>query len=95
MSPLRVELVRGETVIVTGPIVGESYRAICNWFDDQLSKYGLQPASDIDLPYELPTDVAAVEKFDSDRLRAELGTLSAWFNLASLVLEGFAMTIPN
>lgn len=89
MAPLRIELNAGEKTIVSGPIVGETYTSVSEWFDDRLSKCGLRPASETEITYELPPSVAAVERFKPDRLQAELAAFCAWFDLASSILEKF------
>lgn len=57
------------------------------WLDKTLAANGLKPASTVTLPYELPDDVAAFDRF------AEVdgaATLAAWFDLAAILLTRFA-----
>lgn len=57
------------------------------WIDDHLEGLRLKPSSDIELPYDLPDDVAAVSVFDVKRQEAGLATLAEWFAFANQIVN--------
>lgn len=65
---------------------GYSYFAALEWLDGQLSQRGLQACAQIELPYELPTQVAGVETFASTVTDDTWMALAGWFTAGFTVL---------
>jgi len=91
LSPLCVALVREEETIELRTLDNISMRDAAVWLDVQLAKAGLKPASGVELPYALPSDVDAVDVFDQSTGKAALATLSSWFDLANALISDFAI----
>ncbi len=60
------------------------------WLDAQLRQAELNPASDIDLPYDLPVEAAEIEKFSAGENAGALKALSNWFDLAEEAISALA-----
>jgi hypothetical protein len=65
------------------------------WLDRQLHQAGLKPASTVDLPYELPLDVAGINNFTASENVPGLAALSNWFDLAHETISGLAADNAN
>jgi len=61
---------------------------LSHWLDERLTEFGLNKASNIALPYELPTDVTAVTSYDS-KSTASLSALAHWFDATAVTLDKF------
>lgn len=67
-----------------------SYQAALDWLDEQLVAHGLQACTHVALPYALPVDVAAIERFDSQVSTDTWLALAGWFGTAFIVLTELA-----
>ena len=90
LSPLTLFVAKGGDEIGNLPLAGKSDADADAWLDERLTKIGLKPASSVPLPYELPSDVASVERYaescaDDNRFAA----LAAWFHVVSESLNSF------
>lgn len=74
---------------------GRSHVDALGWLDDQLVRSGLHAASNGALPYELPTEVASITKYDAADSNASLASLAAWFDTANEVLSDFALSLTD
>lgn len=80
------------TVLQDGAVVAEI--ALANitdadagaWLDEELGARSLKPSTPIDLPYDLPTEVAAVDAYAEGGEAVALTALGAWFSLAERLL---------
>ena len=71
-------------------LAGISEGDAVKWLDEQLVALGLQVASTVPLPYDLPAFAAGIEVYSTDGVGDALNTLSAWFSLADAKLREFA-----
>lgn len=69
---------------------GSSYQAAIEWLDGQLVLHGLQACKLLELPYELPAEVAGVETFDSGISADTWMAFAGWFSSAFTVLTELA-----
>ena len=91
LSPLALFVTKGDKEIDSLPLAGKSDDAVGGWIDGQLLENGLKPASSVSLPYELPTEVAAVEHYAEDTGDDKrFAVLAAWFHVVSESLTTFA-----
>ena len=90
MSPLSIGVLREAQIVAAPPLENTKEGEAAAWLDTELQKLGLNPASCVTLPYELPKPVAERRVFSSGADRAALSTLSAWFELAHFLLSEFA-----
>ena len=74
---------------------GRSHADALGWLDDQLVRAGFHAASNSALPYELPTDVASITKYNAADFDAQLASLAAWFDTANQVLSDFASSLTD
>jgi hypothetical protein len=90
ISRLTLLIVRGGEVGPSLELSGVSEADAGIWIDEQLSTLGLQAASPVQLPYDLPASAAEIEVYSTDGLGDALNALSAWFSLADAKLTEFA-----
>ncbi len=95
LAPLRIGLFRDDEVISALGLENITEGDAASWLDAELQKVGLKPASDVALPYELPSSVAEIETFSSGSEGAALSTLSAWYDLAHSLFSDFAAANAN
>ncbi|MDJ0514107.1 MAG: DUF5996 family protein [Methyloceanibacter sp.] len=88
--PMHLDISRVNERAVTFDLDRRSFEDALHWLDGQLTQIGLEPASKVSLPYELPEAVARVERFLPHATSNQLSTLKTWFNLAQTVLSDFA-----
>jgi len=92
LSPLAIYIVddgKDGDALMLG---GSSYANALQWLDSHLDGHGLQSATDVAIPYDLPEEAALVTTFESAQQDGELSALAAWFDLAAHVLTEFAET---
>ena len=65
------------------------------WLDGQLADAGLKGTSVVTLPYEMPSEAAAIETYSSDGLVDSMTALSGWFDLAAIALAEFSERISD
>jgi len=66
------------------------FQAATDWLDEQLVTHGLQACKLVQLPYELPAEVAAVETFNSGISTDTWMAFAGWFSSAFMVLTELA-----
>jgi hypothetical protein len=88
LARLELAVVRRGGAVDRMQLLGRSYQNAESWLDAQLVAEGLQAASTVDLPYELPADVAELGVFPESGHKNDLSALSDWFDLANSVLTG-------
>jgi hypothetical protein len=66
---------------------GQKMTGALAWLDEQLSEHGLEPASAVNVTYDLPDEVRKLDELEEVD---GLGVLAAWFDLAAVSLEAFA-----
>ncbi len=81
----------GTVLALDGIAVGD----VEAWLDKQLADAGLEKASTISLPYEMPPETTAIEIYSSDGLADGMTALSGWFAAAAAALSGFAERNSN
>lgn len=89
LSPLSLIIEDGDGGLDQFSLHGSSTHDTHAWFEGALSRSGLTSASTVVLPYELPTDVAAVDRFNTDGLTEQLNALAGWYSLANASLTKF------
>ena len=87
LDPFELALVDSATGTTNYSLAGHSLAETTTWLDDALGSVALTPCGNVELPYALPPEVAAVAEF-SDTIG--LATLAAWFGLANKSLERLA-----
>ena len=65
------------------------------WLDKQLSRAGLNPASNIELPYDLPVEALEISKFAATENAKTLAALSDWFDLAHDAISALSARVPS
>ena len=90
VAPLRLSVTKNQAETSTLDLDGVSYVDASTWLDQRLGEAGLEAASKIKLPYELPADVADINLFAVDGQSDALAALAAWFDLADELLSSFA-----
>jgi hypothetical protein len=90
LSPLRLDVVQDDEMRAKLDMEGQTAEDALQWLDRQLRESGLNPASKVTLPYELPEAVAKTDRFLPQTVSVQLSTLAAWFDLANTVLSDFA-----
>ncbi len=91
ISPLSIGVFRDAQIVAALPLENTTEGDAAAWLDTELQQLGLNPASSVTLPYELPKHVADTRTFSSGADSAALSTLSAWFDLAHSLLSEFAV----
>ncbi len=74
-------------------LAGKSVAVAESWLDSQLIELGLEPAGPIQLTYDLPVQVSALEQFDADE--SGLAALAAWYTLAADSLNQLAFELGD
>nr|TFG54677.1 MAG: hypothetical protein E4H34_02060 [Hyphomicrobiales bacterium] len=95
IDPLKIGVFRDDEIVSALALENTTEGTASAWLDAELQKLGLNPASDVSLPYELPKEAAEVETFSSGSEGVALSTLSAWFDFAHSLLSGFAAANAN
>ena len=90
LSPLRLDVVQDGTTRVKLDMEAQTTEGALQWLDRHLGQSGLNPASKVTLPYELPEAVAKLDLFSAQTASVQLTALAAWFDLANTVLSDFA-----
>ena len=91
LAPLTLFVSKGNTEVGHLALAGKSDADATAWIDERLGEVGLKPASSVSLPYELPSDVAAVEAYaENSADDNQFSALAAWFHVASESLNTFA-----
>ncbi len=85
LTPLRLAVLRGDTVAAELPLAATSVEAAEAWLDLQLKDLGLAPASPVAQPFSMPDDTLDLAVFPSDP--SGFPELAAWFSLAQSALE--------
>jgi len=87
LDPFELALVDSATGTTGYPLADRSQSEVSAWLDDALGSVALAPCANVELPYALPPEVAAVSGFSD---ASGLATLAAWFDLTSQALEKLA-----
>ena len=90
LSPLSLCLVRGTELSAKLPLNDFSEVDALQWLDTRLAAAGLNKASNVTLPYELPPEITVIDTYRPTTEAARLDALSAWFDFAYLLLSRFA-----
>ena len=90
LSPLRLDVVQGDETCAKLDMDGQTTAGTFQWLDRHLREAGLNPASNVTLPYELPEAVAKTDRFLPKTVSVQLSTLAAWFDLANTLFARFA-----
>ncbi len=89
-GPLTLGLVRGAAEVASLDLDNVTDSDAMSWLDAQLEAAGLAKASGVELPYDLPEDVEAVQSYRSSKHGYTLDVLSEWFDFAAGLLSRFA-----
>ncbi len=92
ISRLSLIIISGEEPRPSFDLAGVSEADAGKWMDEQLAVLGLQAASPVPLPYDLPASADTIEIFSTDGIEDALTTLSAWFSLADAKLSEFTIS---
>ena len=87
LAPLQIFVIDEKQMREDIYLNGISTKEVDKWLDTRLTALGLNAASTVDLPYELPADVAAVEIYSESDHALALQALAAWYEQASHNLE--------
>lgn len=90
VSRLKLLIVNGDEAGPSLELTGVSETDAGKWMDEQLTLLGLQEASSVQLPYDLPASAAGIGIYSTEDLGDALTTLSVWFSLANAKLTEFA-----
>lgn len=90
VSSLTLLIVKGGRTIANLDLSNVTDVDASAWLDAQLVQAGLDPASQVSLPYDLPSGVDEIKTYSMSGLGQTLPTLGAWFALADSVLADFA-----
>jgi len=71
-------------------LAGLSDGDAADWLDEKLVSMGLNRASDIILPYELPPEAAAIKAYPEDIYGDHFRALATWFDVAHQALTRLA-----
>lgn len=72
------------------PLDGVSIGDVEAWLDNRLADAGLENASTVSLPYEMPPETTTIETYSRDGLADGMTALSGWFATAAAALTGFS-----
>ncbi|WOF72589.1 hypothetical protein QMT40_000207 [Parvibaculaceae bacterium PLY_AMNH_Bact1] len=89
LSPFELTLIDVATGTSSYQLTGHTFAEAAAWLDDALESVALKRAADVSLPYDLPSDVAAIARVP-DALPEGLASLAGWFDLAGGALERLA-----
>lgn len=95
IAPLSIFILKGGERRDSLSLNNVSDAEVEQWLDRKLTGLGLSAGSVVSLPYELPADVAGIDSFGETNDDAGLAALSAWFDTASVALDGFASNNAN
>lgn len=87
LSPLRIFLSEGNEVREDLHLNGVTDIEVARWLDVRLTSQGLSAGSVIDLPYDLPADVAAIESYQEAEHKQALEALAGWNDAAENILS--------
>ncbi len=87
LSPLRIFLSEGNEVREDLHLNGVSDTEVGIWLDARLTSRGLSAGSVIDLPYDLPAEVAGIDSYHEVEHEQALGALAGWFDVSANTLE--------
>lgn len=87
LSPLRIFLSEGNQIREDLHLNGVSDAEVARWLDVRLTSQGLSAGSVIELPYELPADVAVVDNYQETEHKQALLALAGWYDAAANTLE--------
>lgn len=90
VSWLSLMIIIGDELGPSLYLAGVSDEDAGTWLDGQLAALGLQAASTVPLPYDMPASADGIEVYSTAGLEDGLRTLSAWFSLAHDKLTEFA-----
>ncbi|MEP3276174.1 MAG: hypothetical protein ABJN26_08885 [Stappiaceae bacterium] len=89
LFPFRLGFTGGPATTTFLDLDGVSQQEAQNWLDGKLAEAGLQVSAPIALPYSLPQDVSAIDRYQTQSQSGQLAALSAWFDLANGALTRF------
>ncbi len=90
LSPMRLSLINEDRPVAVLELENVSCDDAAEWLDIRLDEIGLNKASTVKIPYELPHEVSKISVFSTSSEAEQLGKLSIWFDLAHAVLSKFA-----
>jgi len=91
LTPLRLVVMVDGGGVDELALAGRTAAQSMGWLDEILTGTGLAAAGSLALPYDLPAEVADIDRFGADD--PGLAALAAWFSLAARSLEDFAAAI--
>ena len=89
ISPLRLMLIDEDQTLGVLELENVSCSDAVQWLDIRLEEVGLNKASGVYIPYELPPEVSKISEFSTTSEVKQLVELSVWFDLAHTVLSKF------
>lgn len=87
LSPLRIFVSEGNEIREDLHLNGVSDIEVGKWLDLRLTSQGLSAGSVIDLPYDLPEEVAAIHSYSEAEYKQALEALAGWYKAAANALE--------
>jgi hypothetical protein len=91
LSPMRLSVINDGQVHAVLALDTQSFDKTTEWLDKQLLDVGLQPASSVILPYDLPSDAFSIDIFHVAEEEQRLRALAGWFDFAYSVLSEFVI----
>ncbi len=86
-SPLTLMILKNDTAVEEFPLQSKTVAQAVEWTDQVAVSMGLSAASTATIPYDLPDDVAAISRYETEIGAEQITALSEWFRLAAGVLE--------
>jgi len=86
-APLTISIIDGSEPVEELTLEGKSVVEVAAWLDQAVVSHGLVAASQAIIPYDLPDDVAVVERYNTGAVADQLAALKEWFELAHETLE--------
>ncbi len=87
LAPLTLSVTLEDGTIESLPLDGVPVADADAWLDTLLGSSGLTPAGALELPYDLPDDVAEIAVFHAPDGDASSAALAAWFGFAASLLS--------
>ena len=94
LTPFSLALLQAGEQIDEFLLAGQTVAGGGDWVDAKLLECGLEPATPVTMPYALPEDVAAVQKYRAPD-DVCLVALAGWYSLAEATLNQLANTLSK
>jgi hypothetical protein len=96
LAGLAIVIVRGNTVLDTFELAGRRDSMVGVWLDSALRALGLKPASEVTLPYSIPSHaVARASPYSFSGESDAFDELARWYGAAAEVLGDFKATVAS